>query len=259
MALKETRIVKYEIDTPGFESVEFTESSKDVLIWPKAVKFAAEQKAVLQSIREAGAFRIQAEGKDDADRYQATRTGAVYFKDGSKFYVAFDDTSDTKENIVLARAVEGYEANKEGRELLVSKKDKYLAQILKRAEKSDRIVEVVESPLELATKASGSSEFGSNKTVQALFGDIAEPYAGMLHKRGYGKGFVYVLTPEKLEKQVDAQNTLVRPVGLGVDSYIDISSVDAIDRFSNDGRARGVRPAQKISTENKSKLVGNTK
>jgi hypothetical protein len=245
--MKETRIVKYELETPGFENVEFTESSKEFLIWPKAVKFAADQNAVLQSLREAAAFRIEARGKDDADRYQATRTGAVYFKDGNKFYVAFDDIPDTKENVVLARAIDGYEANTEGRELLVSKKDKQIAQLLKRAEKSDRIVEVIESPLELATKATdGSSEFGSNKAVQALFGDVAEPYAAMLKSRKYDKGFVYVLTPESLDKQVDAQNALVRPVGLGV-GY-DSVDAGAVYRFDDGGRARGVRPAQKNST-----------
>lgn len=253
MALKETRIVKYEIDTPGFENVEFTESSKDYLIWPKAVKFAADQNAaVLQSVREAGAFRIQAEGKDDVDHYQVTRTGAVYFKDGSKFYVAFDDAPDASQNIVLARVQEGYDANSKRCEWTLSKKDKHIAQILKHAEKSDRIVQVVESPLELATKVSfGSSEFGSNKTVQALFSDVAEPYAGMLHKRGYSKGFIYVLTPENLEKRVADDKTLVRPVGLGGDYYGDIYYyVDVVlagYRFNYVGRARGVRGAQKFS------------
>jgi hypothetical protein len=240
---------------PGFENVEFTESSKELLIWPRAVKFAADRNSILQSLREAAAFRIEAQGKYAADHYQATRTGAVYFKDGNKFYVAFDDVPDAKENIVLARAIDGYEANKAGREFLLSKKDKQIAQLLKRSEKSDRIVEVIESPLELATKTTdGSSEFGSNKAVQALFGDIAEPYAAMLKSRKYDEGFVYVLTPESLDKQVDAQNALVRPVGLGFDIYY----VYAIDRFNGYGRARGVRRAREFSTGNKA-LVGTKK
>jgi hypothetical protein len=256
--MKETRIVKYELETPGFENVEFTESSKEFLTWPKAVKFAADQNAVLQSLREAAAFRIEAQGKDDADRYQATRTCAVYFKDGNKFYVAFDDIPDTKENIVLARAIDGYEANKAGREFLLSKKDKHIAQFLKRAEKSDRIVQVVESPLELATKTNaGSSEFGSNKAVQALFGDIAELYAAILKSRDYDEGFVYVLTPESLDKHVAGDKALVRPVGLGDDNYNCIY-VDANNRFYYFGRARGVRRAREFSTGNKA-LVGTKK
>lgn len=248
MVLKETRIVKYEIDTPGFEGVEFTESSKYYLIWPEAVKFAADQNAVLQSIREAGAFRIEARYKidnyrDDFYSCQATRTGAICFRDGSKFYVAFDDTPDVKQNIILARAVEGYESHRGGRGfgLLVSKKDKQITQILKRAEKNDRIVQVVESPLELATKASnGVSEFGSNKAVQALFGDVAEPYAAMLHKHNYSKGVVDVFT--HLGEQVADDKALVRAVSLG-----EVGSVDAIDRYCNIGRARGVRGAREFS------------
>jgi hypothetical protein len=69
----------------------------------------------------------------------------------------------------------------------------------------------------------------------------------MLKSRKYDKGFVYVLTPESLDKQVDAQNALVRPVGLGVDFNV-IYGVIANVRFYDVGRARGVRPAQKIST-----------
>jgi len=244
--MKETCVVKYELENPGFENVEFTESSKSFLIWPKAVKFAADQNAVLQSLREAAAFRIEAQGKDDADRYQATRTGAIYFKDSNKFYVAFDEIPDAKENIVLAHAVDGYEANKKSREFLLSKKDKQIAQLLKRAEQSNRIVEVVESPIELATKASdSSSEFGSNKTVQALFGDVAEPYAAMLESRDFNKGFVYVLTPQNLDEHVAGDKALVRHVSLGDKYYSSIKYVYADSHFGNDCRARGVRnPSQ---------------
>jgi len=247
MALKETPNREYEIDTHGFEGVEFTESSKDVLTWPKAVKFAADQNTVLQSGREAGAFSIQANGKDAADRHQATRTGAIYFKDGNKFYVAFDDTPDAAQNIILARVQEGYTASSIIRDWVLPKSDKHIAQILKRAEKSDRIVEIVESELELVTKASvGSSEFGSNDKIQALLGDVAEPYAGMLHKRGHIKGFVNFLTLEKLNKTIDDQNAAVLPVGLG-NVNVNVYVVYANNLFGDSGHARGIRGAREFS------------
>ncbi|MBI4739466.1 hypothetical protein HY772_08060 [Candidatus Woesearchaeota archaeon] len=242
MALKETHIVKYELDLPGFEGVEFTESSKEVLIWPAAVKFAADQNAVLQSVREAGAFRIEAERKDNADYYQATRTSAVYFKDDSNFYVAFDDAPKSSQNIILERVREGYDASFNGREWILPKTDRHIAQILKRAEKSDRVIPVVESLLELMTKASTlSSEFGSNDTVQALFGDVAEPYARMLHKHEYQTGLVYLLAPKILDRHVDAQSALVRPVGIGGVGFFGVVAVDLLDV----GRARGVRNVSK--------------
>src|SRR3989344_5003262 len=253
--------IKYELETPGFEGVKFTESSINNLVWPKAVKFAADQNAVLQSLREAVAFRIEAQGKDGANREQATRTGAIYFKDGNKFYVAFDDIPDPRQNIVLARAIEGYEANKEAREFILPKKDKQIVQLLKRAEKSDRIVQVVESPLELATKASASSsKFGSNKTVQAAVGDIAELYAGMLHERDYSRGVFYVLTPDFLDKEVADDETLDRPVKLGVDHSDGIEvvviyfqvDIGAASLFADsDGRARGVRrvPLEQLANQ----------
>lgn len=255
MVLKETCAGKYKlINTLGFKGVEFTESSR--LEWLKAVKFAADQNAVLQSVREAAAFQIEKTPKrgmfpfrDYAFSDQVTRTGAIYFKDGSKFYVAFDDAPYPQQNIILARVQEGYDAHSNDREWMLSKKDKHVAQILKRAEKSDRIVEVVESPLELATNtSSGVSEFGSNKTVQALFGNVAEPYAGTLHKNVIDAVVIYVLTPDCLDKTLDQKNAVVLGVRLGGFHRNDISSsVYALEQFNYYDYARGVRGARKFS------------
>ncbi len=114
MAIK--RAVTYELtSTPGFETVKFTESSREDLVWPRAVKFAAGHDAVLQSVREAAAFRIEADGEDEANQLQATRTGAIYFRDGGKFYAAFDDSPTSEQNIILSRTAEVYKKNKRGR------------------------------------------------------------------------------------------------------------------------------------------------
>lgn len=238
----------YKIDTLGFKGVEFTQSSEDLLNWPEAVKFAASHNAVLQSVREAAAFRTQAKNKDYAEYYQATRTVAIYFNDGpTNFYVAFDDVPKAQKNIILARAVDGYNANKEGREFILSKKDELIAQLLERAEKSDRIVQVVESPLKLATEASaGSSKFGSNKIVKALLGEVAEPYAKWLHEHGHNIELVYLLDPKSLDGVAD-DNVLVRAVSLGdrffYSIYADKRFYDFDSGFDFSGRARGVRNA----------------
>ena len=62
--MKEIRKGTYTLDMPDFEGVEFTESSKEALSLPEAVKFAADQHTILHSLREAAAVRIEAEDKD---------------------------------------------------------------------------------------------------------------------------------------------------------------------------------------------------
>ena len=50
------------------------------MAYPEDVKFATAQGEgfVLQSAREAVAFRIESVGQDGSDLYQATRTVAIY-------------------------------------------------------------------------------------------------------------------------------------------------------------------------------------
>ena len=254
MVVKETRIIKYELENPSFRGVEFTEHSNEWLTWPKAVKFAAEQGdgAILQSAREAGAFRIEADGEHNIDLYQTTRAIALYFKVGDKFYCAIDDVVDPEQNIVLARAQEGFESHSSEGKYLLPVTDSLVKGSLLRAEKTGRIVRTTESPLELKTKeVDKKSEFGQNDWNKAILLDVAESYAQMLNKRGYEIGRVWSLTPENLEKiGVDGNFVEVRPVGLGV-----VIFVNADYRFSYDGRSCGVRRAKNFSTGNKGRLV----
>ena len=235
----------------GFDGVTFSRSSDGYLVWPKAVVFGGKNNGILQSMREAGAFRIEAERKDDADLYQATRTGVVYFKAGDKFYAAIDDTVDPAQNIVVARAKDGYKSYSQNNKFVFPVSNKLVRGVLSRAEKAGRIVEVeTESPLELKTKSvSGKSEFGQNDWNKAILVDVSEPYAQMLNKRGDNIGRVWSLTQEDLERKgVDGNNVEIRPLGLGGDGY-GIDYVDADNYFDYDGCARGVRGAREITTE----------
>lgn len=255
MAVKEKRIIKYELENPCFKGVEFTEHSYKWCTWPEAVEFAAEQGdgAILQSAREAGAFRIEAEGKHDADLYQATRNVALYFKVGDKFYCAIDDIADPEQNIVIARAQDGFKSHSNKGAYLLPVNDSLVKGVLSRAEKTGRIVEATESPLELETKAvNGKSEFGQNDWNRAIWLDVAELYAQMLNNRGYEIGRVWSLTPESLEEiGVDGNSVEVRPVGLGVYDYYNVCGVDAYCRFCYVGRSRGVRHAKNFSIDEK--------
>ncbi|MCK4670268.1 MAG: hypothetical protein KAT43_03615 [Nanoarchaeota archaeon] len=267
MIIKETRIIKYELKNPSFKGVEFTGHSNEWLNWPKTVRFATEQGdgAILQSAREAGAFRIEANGEHDADVYQATRNVALYFKMGGKFYCAIDDIADPEQNIVIARAQEGYKSHSNERKYLLPVNDSLVKPALSRAEKTGRIVEATESPLKLKTKAvNGKSEFGQNDWNKAILLDVAEPYARMLSQRGdgiieyyrtlnqlsYEIGRVWSLTPERLKEiGVDGNFIEVRPVGLG-GNYYSLNGVYAYDCFGA-SRSCAVYGAREFSTEDK--------
>jgi hypothetical protein len=243
-----TERITHTIDNPAFNGVEFTEHSKEYLAWPKAVKFAAERGGILQSAREAGAFRVDANGEHNANDYQATRAVALGFKVGNKFYFAIDDTIDPAKNIVIARVQEGYDRHNAERKFLLPVTDALVKGALLRAEKTGRIVEAnTASPLELKTKAvSGKSEFGQNDWNKAILLDVAEPYAQMLSQSGYDIGHVWSLTPETLERiGVNGNFVEVRPVGFGC--FSNFSSVVADDLFDYCGRSCGVRGVREFS------------
>jgi hypothetical protein len=241
--MKETRIVKYEIEgIPGFENVEFTESSGSRLTVPQAFEFARKHNSTLQSLREAMAVRIDANGMDHADDWQWTRTGAIYVPEGKKVYVAFDDS------FMEEFAQRGYDAHVANKPLILSAKDKPIVQAIERARDTKRFVEVAkQGDLEIAL-----SKFGTHEIAVAVAQDMAAPYASHLKDKEYSNGHVWLLKPELAEGKVE-----VRPVGLGVDDYG--SSVNADFNFLISRQARGVRPAQKISTGSKGKLVGSKK
>lgn len=208
---------------------------------PDAVRFAAERNSVLQSAREAVAFRIAARGADDANLYQATRTAAIYLRDRDRFYVAFDD--DPQENILLLRANEGYDAHRSNGRWPVHKDDRLIRSALQRAAKADRILPVpLESPLRLSTGTrNGASEYAASKVIKATIGNIAEPYAAFLNSEGFANGYEWLLTPSSLEQiGVTSKNAEVRRVGVGgVD--VGMNDLDAIVRCFSGCRARGVR------------------
>jgi hypothetical protein len=223
------------IDTPGFAHYVFTPDSTRALSLPRAVAFARTHRAVLQSAREAVAFRIASAGPS---RYQLTRTCAIYFRDGGVFFVAFDD--DPEHNLLLARAQEAYDAYTSGDEWLVNKNDPLITACLRRAEITGRVVAIplIDNVMFFSTlPTDGGSPYGSSPFVRALIGDLAEHYAEFLVARGCSAGILCVLTHGALDRlNIDDQTVLVRHVTLG--------GGDAIYAESNHpcgGRPRGVR------------------
>jgi len=237
-------------DIPGLEGVVFGPSSDEHLNQLQTVKFTNKQGMIPQSVLEAVAVRAHSDDPKAWD-YQRTRLGAFYVVLDGKVHVAFDDIPDPKKNIVIARAQEGYDLNRNGKQLII--RGKTLQEVLKRAERDQRILEV---PADGHVEAS-VEEYGANPYFLAIAGHMA-PVNAQLIDRKYKKGHVWLLKPDTVLEQVKENEAVVRPVGLGV--YCNsIDSINADSNFNDVGRARGVRGAREFSTGNKGKLVGSAK
>jgi len=221
---------QYKIDR--FPNLTYTESSESDLNRVQAVQFAKDRNAVLQSMPEAAAFRIEADKQFDADLYQVTRSAALYLIDHGKAYVGFDH--DPEKSFILTKTQEGYDANKAGKEYVLPKKNKTVKDALKRV----KLSELPESNLELRL----NGEFAENPVVQGLLGEIAQPYESFLKSKGKNTGYVYLLTPNTILKETQNEGVLIRPCGLG---GVVFNYLVASNNFNYDSRARGVTVGQK--------------
>jgi hypothetical protein len=242
---------KYSIDNlPGFEDLRFTESSSEHLTLPASVAYANERDAILQSAREAWAFRISSGGTLESDQYQSTRTAALGVKLDGNYYIAIDDSDDPAQNILLARPEEGYTAHATQGKWLVSKSDPIIKGTLDRAQHAGRVFPALEHTLKLSTAGTPASAYGAHPITRAVLGqELTEPVATYLRNAGRANGYLYALSPQELDKVgVDNDHVEVRSVGVGGYVYYGGNSLVAVDQ-GYDGRARGV--ARKNSTGNK--------
>jgi len=248
MALTLISQPEYRIDTPGSEDLVYTGSSLEYLALPDAVRYATDRNSILQSASEAIAFRLAAQGAASANDFHVTRTAALYCKEQQQYFVAFDD--DPAENILLARAQEGYDAHTSTRTWLVPRDDPHITAALARAHKSNRILPLpMEDHVCLNTARTGASAYGTNAFIRATIGDLAEPYARFLNENGYRAGYEWFLAPKTLGNiGVDDKHVEVRRVGVGGVGYDGIYGLGAGGLCDGIGRACGVR---KISTGNK--------
>ncbi len=234
----------YSIENPGFRGLAFTKSSESNLNLPKMVEYCKNLGTVMQSLDEAAAFRIEADGEDHANAYQRGRTGAIHFLADGQKYAAFDDIWTPDKNLVVVHAQAMYDAHKAGRPFVLPTSDALVKAALRRAEKTGRVVEFTESPLELSTKSvDGVSAFGSNKTVRAMLPTTSEAYAGWLNKeKGYETGYVHDLKPGDV-KHLGKDQAELRLACLGGDDYYGLYVLYAYERADNDyvSRVRGVR------------------
>lgn len=229
-----------------FEGTEFSQGSDDYLIWPKAVAFARESLdgAVLQSAREAAGWRIAAHDAESTDKYQATRTAAVYHKIDGQWYIVFDDIANPEQNIILARAQELYDAHSNKGKWILPKDDPHIKGILERAGTDRRALVHEKQLVRLSTaQDNGQSTFGQYAANKAVLQDVAEPFAQYLNNRDYDAGKFRAWSAQDLERWgLKDDEVEVRGVSLGGDGYV--NGVFAYDRFHiYGGCARGTRNA----------------
>jgi len=186
-----------------FPDLLYTKSSTSELNRLQAIKFAQEQGAVLQSMPEAAAFRMEGKGQDYADEYQITRTAAIYMVEAGKVMVGFDH--DPKKSLVLTTQKEPIQALKSGGEYVYLKNDERVNEMMGRITFS-----TYRSQLEL--KLNGT--FSNDPIVKELLGDVAAAYESYLKGKDFTTAVVYLFKQDEVKKSIRGNNILVRPCAL---------------------------------------------
>lgn len=243
MAIRLSKPEYSTIGKPNLEGLAFSAGSQYYRPEPeekrppwgrKEVKLFVGRKWVLQSLREAAAFRIEARGADYCEQEQVTRTVAVYFMDHGKRYVAFDDDRDVNNNIRIARAQTGYNACKRKGFWYLPMNDRHVTQILARAEKDGRIIHVTSKILKWKYWAL-KDEFTAHPIVKAALGDMTKPYARFLISKEFHYGHIGI--PD----ETSGEKADIRAVVLGGDNCNTLDCIFARTPFHHQGRARLVR------------------
>jgi hypothetical protein len=231
--------------------LQFTESSSDHLNLAASVAFAKERAASLQSARETWLIGIGQKGALDSNKYQGTRTAALGVKIDGKYCIAIDDSSDPTQNILLARAQEGYDAYNSTGKWLVPKSDPLINRMLDRAYNAKRVFPALEQTLKLSTASAPTSEYGAHPSTRAILGeDLTQHVAIYLRERNRSYGHVWTPSPTELS-QLGVDNDHVKVLRVVVGGKGDSISYLVADGKGYSGRARGVR---NISTGNRGGL-----
>ena len=134
----------------GLEDILFTQSTY-LITWPEVAAAFKPQGAILQSAQEAAAFEIAVGGRIDyLHERQLTRTTALYFRKGSKYFVAFDDIPDESKNIALSvgfsyfkkSRTESGEYRPAEQIICLPLSDKSVQEAIERAEHDSRLIEL---------------------------------------------------------------------------------------------------------------------
>lgn len=239
--------------------------------WWNVLCSVRERNFTLPSAQEFAAFQIATgERKFESG---ITRTAAMYFKDGRKRYVAFDDTPDPEQNIFLKRMEEGMRVyalstqapqNKDksphqmGSPWQVPTVDKDVRSFLTRAERDGRICNFDDFRFYHVPQASGNEpsyinpgerQWGGNTLVQAVLGDCAADFASVMFVDAVC-GLLQPLSPESLTL-LDAKSVAIYGISFtnikycirtgGSDNRMDFNLINIAARLDSKLGTRGIK------------------
>ena len=199
--------------TSGLENILFTQSTK-LTRWPNVSEALKSPGAILQSVQEAAAFRVCVGSDIDySSQPQLTRTTALYFKRGKKYFVAFDDSSDENKNVALSIALPYFKEIEKYQEevmrthpkggfnrehvkptMYLPLSDKNVQDAIARAEEKNRLIElkrtndgfgyetIIKIPIQHVQQIS------DNPFMNAIFGRVRKVYAKHTKKQYFEPG-----------------------------------------------------------------------
>jgi hypothetical protein len=244
-----------------FRDTVFSRSSDECLELREALHTKSDilKGFVLQSAREAYAWRVACSDEEEGKEGYVTRTAVLYFKSNGSWYVAVDDIPDPKKNLILTHTFEEFDEYFD--QCFLKKSHPLVRSALGRAKRSGRVVKVPNKK-EWNTKLStvpnrrGTSQFGRFSLNKLVFGDMSEVVAKYWHSLGRESCEVRGISVESLETQLIPRGS-VEVQSLSVDSlkylrrgrnvcdaYDDSNSCYYIQSFCIDGYARGVLKLQ---------------
>lgn len=146
----------------------------------------------LASATEEAYWRIQNPNTDFSSQW--TRTWCAYFRDtflkkDGLFYMAFGDSMNPKENIVLARPGAVINPTKSTKSCTIPKLDKHIRIMLDCAYGEGRVVPVPhgspeESSIGGHEERVATTDFGNHLITKAIWQNLAEKYGQWLNQRG---------------------------------------------------------------------------
>lgn len=185
----------------GLENILFTQSSA-LTRWPNVSEALKSHGVVLQSAQEAAAFRVCVGDIDYSSQPQLTRTTALYFRRGKKYFVAFDDSPDENKNVALSIALPYFKEIEKYQEEVIRTRpkggfnrehvkptmylplsNKNVQDAIARAEEQNRLIElkrtndgfgyetIIKIPIQHV------QQIADNPFMNAIFGRVGKAYA----------------------------------------------------------------------------------
>lgn len=171
----------------GFEDVLFTERTAHAETLVECLRFAAAQGAILQSAREAWAFRLGKRGLLGSNLEQHTRTIVVSTIVDGVYCFCITDSEDPNTNPILAAAL----AQPSRAAWLLRKADPAVAVTIEKCRAKNRVYRM--GTVALPLHGLGAGAYATSPITNAVLGpDLAPAVADYLRQQGNQLGGFYI-------------------------------------------------------------------